>query len=331
MDISRLENALNVSVSGSYGGDRFNVSAAAEFANSSKDDAYTTNLIYLYSYSGKASFKAGSLGQGFSALTPYAAELEQKHPTKFREMCGNSYVSQMDAGAVLGVRLSLSFNSHADKESFNASMKGSYGLANIAAKIEKASSESKVHVDMKLSAYQAGGSPQNLNDIWGEFDEGGDYPMLKCQKGPDGVDSCTRMITNIITYAKTMKDQLSGMSEGVNLYKLYYTNPKTSNYETLGIELNGVPDPTPDILEAMQQLTTQYDKVMYDLKFATHYLSILSGKLDGDAKVSLRNAVTRLNNQSRLVFKLPVYNINDCYQGYVSSQCKIIRDNIERH
>ena len=84
VDVSRLENALNVSVSGSYGGDRFNVSAAAEFANSSKDDAYTINLVYLYNYSGKATFKAGALGQGFNALTPYAEDLEKNHPTKFR-------------------------------------------------------------------------------------------------------------------------------------------------------------------------------------------------------------------------------------------------------
>ena len=54
-DLSALENALNVDVNGKYGGDRFSMSLSSQFANSSKNDAYSTNIIYLYKYSGISS------------------------------------------------------------------------------------------------------------------------------------------------------------------------------------------------------------------------------------------------------------------------------------
>src|SRR5690349_17785744 len=48
-----VENALNVHVSGKYGGDRFGMSVDVKFANDAKDTLYSTNLLYLFEYSGK--------------------------------------------------------------------------------------------------------------------------------------------------------------------------------------------------------------------------------------------------------------------------------------
>jgi hypothetical protein len=324
-DMSELENALNVNVSGSYGGDRFGVSAEASFANSSKNDAYTTNALFLYQYSGKAVFKDGSLGHGMSALTPEAAAREQTSPTEFRAMCGNSFIEQMDGGATLAIRLSLSFNSHRDQELFNAKMEGHYGLANIATKIEQAAKNANVHIDLKLSAIQEGGEPQKLADIFGELDEGGDFPMIKCQDGLSGSTACTKMIDNIISYAQTMKNQLAGKSGGINLQNLYYSNPTPTDYANLGIITQGAADPSDEILAAMRELTSRYDKAMYDLQFTTHYLTALAGKLDDQSVENLNNAAKKLNDQIHLVFKLPVYKVSDCYKGYVSTLCLDIR------
>jgi hypothetical protein len=328
-NMSALQNALDVNVSGSYGGDRFGVSVAANFANLAKDDAYTTNIVYLYKFAGKAVFRRGSLGQGLAALTPYAASLEQTSPTKFRAMCGNSFVEQMDAGATLSVVLSLNFNSHIDQENFNANMEGHYGLADVAAKIEQAASHANTHISLTLNSFQQGGEPQKLNDLFGT-DSSGSYPMLQCQDGPTGSDACTKMIANIITYAQTLKDQLAGSSGGLNLDKLYYTNPTPTDYANLGIPTQEAADPSYEILKTMEELTTEYDKAMKDLQFTTHYLTALpNSKLDNSIRVNLQNAANRLHSQVYNVFKLPAYNLMDCYKGYVSTSCLKIRENVE--
>ncbi len=326
-DMTALQNALNVNVTGGLGGDRFGGSISAQFAQASKTNAYTTNLVYLYKYAGKAVFRDGTLGHGLAALTPYAAELEQSSPTKFRKMCGNRFIEQMDAGSLLAVRLSLNFNSHMEQQQFASKLEADVTLANISLAIQQAASSSKVHVTMTLSAIQLGGQPEKLNDVFGHPDANGNYPFIRCEGNESA--ACSLMVSNIIAYAQTMKNQLDGSSGGLNLDRLYYTNPTVTEYANLGIPTQGAPDPSAEILAAMEQLTRQYDKAVYDYTFVSHYINTLSNKLDVPTRENLRDAAQRLNNQVNNVYLLPVYDVADCYKGYVSTQCLEIRDNVQ--
>jgi hypothetical protein len=265
------------------------------------------------------------------ALTPEAATLEENSPTKFRTMCGNEFVEQINAGATLGVRLTLSFNSHTDQERFSSDMKADLGLANISAAIQQAAANSNVHVTMTLSALQLGGQPEKLNDLFGKPDSSGNYPFLQCEtSGQQGSNACNLMISNIIAYAQTMQNQLTNTDGSLNLERLYYSNPTLTPYANLGITMQGAPDPSPEILQAMQQLTAQYDKAVYDYNFASHYLNVLSGKLDSPTKRDLADAAQRLHNQIANVYLQSAYNLVDCYRGYVSTQCLTIRDNVQK-
>ncbi len=329
--MDQLQSALNVDVKGKYGGDRFGVSLSAQFANASKSTSYTTNLLYLYEYAGKSIFRAGSLGEGFDALTPYAAEIEQTSPTDFRTMCGDEFVEQMDAGSVLGVRISLNFNSHSDQEQFIGQLDTTVGLTNVSAAIQQAASSSNVHVEMTLSAIQQGGQPEKLNQVFGEPDSSGNYPFLECGSvsGEAGSDACDMMISNIVTYALTMETQLTNEDGTINLDRLYYTNPAVTPYSHLGITGQGAADPSAEILDAMQQLTSDYDKAVYDYNFTSHYLTVLSDKLDNSTRSNLEDATQRLYSQIHDVYLLPVYDVADCYKGYVSTQCLEIQANVE--
>lgn len=325
--LTTLQNALNVNVSGNYGGDRFDASFAAQFANSAKDTNYTTHILYLYQYAGKAVFKDGSLGQGMNALTPFAAQLESTSPTEFRSMCGDEFVEQMNAGATLGVDIELSFNSHSDQELFAANLNTQVGMANIAAAIQQASSQSDVHVELNLSAIQQGGDPQKLNDIFGEVSSTGNYPMLDCSN--NNADACNLMISNIIAYAQTLSTQLSDTSGNIDVNKLYYSSPTYTPYKNLGIATQGAPDPSAEILTAMQQLTQQYDKAFFDYTFVSHYLTVLKDRLDLPSQVELEDAQDKLNNQINNVYLLSAYRATDCYKGYVSTECLEIKANID--
>lgn len=327
--LSALQNALGVDVSGKFGGDRFSMSMAAQFASSSKDNAYTTNLVYLYKYAGRATFKNGALNQGDDALTSVAKSLVHTDQAKYRAMCGDSFVEQMDAGAVLGVRLTLGFNSHSDQQKFNADFNIHAGLADIAASIKQAATNSKVHVNFSLSAIQLGGEPQKLNNIFGEKDPSGHYPFVSCGSidGPDS-ESCRKMTDAIITYAQTIGSQISSPDGNIKQDNLYYTNPVISKYNTLGI-ITGAPNPSSEILQAMQDLTKSYDKTVYDYTFVNHYLNALAGKLDTPTQTALKDASNRLSNQLNNVYLSPTYQLVNCYKGYVSDNCLKIKSNVE--
>lgn len=326
---SALQNALGVDVSGKFGGDRFSMSMAAQFATSSKDNAYTTNIVYLYKYAGRATFKNGSLNQGDDALTNVAKSFVHTDQLRFRTMCGDSYVEQMDAGAILGVRLTLGFNSHSEQQKFSADFNAHAGLADIAASIKQAASKSNVHVNFSLSAIQLGGEPQKLNNIFGEKDPSGHYPFISCGSvdGPDS-EACRKMTDAIISYAQTINSQITTNDGEIKQNNLYYTNPVISKYSTLGI-VTGAPNPSPEILQAMQDLTKNFDKAMYDYTFVNHYLNALVGKLDTPTQTALKDASNRLSNQLNNVYLSPTYSLVNCYKGYVSQDCLKIKQNVE--
>lgn len=326
---SSLQNNLGVNVNGSYGGDRFNLSASAMFAKASQDNSYTTNIVYLYKYSGKSIFKQGSIRRGEDALVDDIKPLVHKDII-FRNICGDSFVEQMDAGALLGVRLTLAFNSHMDKQKFSANMAAKVGLADVAAAIQQAATNSDVHINFSLSAIQKGGQPQNLNDIFGKVDESGDYPFVKCGSisGTDP-NGCKKTINAIIDYSKSMKEQLSNPDGSLKFDNLYYSNPTTKKYADIGIEV-GAPDPSEELFAAMESLTTAYDKAVYDRTFISHYRDILLDKMDNDTNESMKHAEEQLINQLDRVYLSPTYKLFSCYRGYISENCLKIKNNVER-
>ncbi len=323
--MSALEKALNVDVTTKFGGDRFNSSLAANFANSAKNNQYTTNLVYLTEYAGKSVFKDGSLGQGLDALTSYTATFSQTSPTDFRAMCGNEFVEQMDAGATLAVNVSLNFNSHLDQEKFIANLGSNISLSDITVALEQTATISNVPVKTSLSTLQLGGQPNKLTEV---LNGSGASSSVVCSS-QDGGNTCDTLIDNIVTYAQTLGDQLVNADGSLNMDALYYTNPISTPYTDLGITMQVAADPSQEILNAMEKLTSDYDKAVYDYNFSSHYLTVLSDKLDSPTRSNLDDSAKRLYSQVYDVYLLQSYDVVDCYKGYVTSQCLKIQANVE--
>lgn len=329
-DLSTLEKMLGVDVSSKFGGDRFSFSAAASFANSSKDNKYSTNIIYLYKYAGTATFKEGVLGEGNETLTNTAKDLiVHGDKTEFEEMCGDKFVSQMDAGEVLAVKLTLSFNSHSDQQKMEAEIKGDFGIASVAAAIRQASASTNVHSELTLSTFQQGGEPQKLNDIFGRRSETGNYPMLDCGDPSKDVNACNAMIDAIVDYAQTLNQQLATSdSSKIDLQKLYYSNPVMQPWTSIQVHPY-ILHPSAELLHAMEQITTDYDNTIADYNFAKHYLDGLDGRLSTTDKVVLTRVVDKLYKQLTEVYNAPVYHTMSCYKGYVTNDCLDVQKNIQ--
>ncbi|MDD3266880.1 MAG: hypothetical protein PHC75_06875 [Burkholderiales bacterium] len=329
-DLSILEKSLNVDVSGKYGGDRFSVSAAASFANASKDNKYATNIIYLYKYAGVATFKDGVLGESANALTTVAKELiSYGDKTEFEQMCGDKFISQMDAGVVLAVKLTLKFNSHNDQQKMEAELKGSYGVASVAAAIRHASSSQKIHSELTLSAFQQGGEPHKLNDIFGKrANVSGNYPVLDCGDPTKDSNSCNQMIDAIIDYAQTMKEQISPNGSQIDMSKLYYSNTVAQPWSSIQVRPYLL-HPSAELLNTMEKITTDYDNTVANYNFAKHYLFALNGKLSATTVRILDRVVDKLGKQINEVYNAPVYHVMSCYRGYVTNECLNIKKNID--
>jgi hypothetical protein len=327
-NLQTLQQALNVDVSGSFGGDRFSTSLAAEFANASKDNSYTTNIIYLYQYAGIANFKPGTLGQGINALTPVAQSFVESN-IPFQTMCGDSFVSQMNAGVTLAVRLTLSFNSALSQSEFKANLQANLGLASITTAIQTAATQSGQNISFSLSALQLGGEPQNLNQIFGQPGSGGDYPFVDCGSTKQGGNptACNAMVDAIVNYAQTLPGQISNSDGALNLNNLYYTNPAYEAYSSLGIP-HGAVNPDAQTLQAMQTLTQQYDQTVYNYNLVNHYLNTMSLIMDPASLEALTDAQQWLGNQLQDVYLDPYYQLLNCYKGYVSDSCVNIEQNI---
>ncbi len=328
-DLTTLQNNLGVDVSGLYGADRFVYSMAAEFAKSSKDNNYATNIIYLYKYAGKAKFINGSIKESDAALTPVAAYMVHEDQKRFQEMCGDNFVEQMDAGATLGVKLTLAFNSHSDQEKFKAKFTSNVGIDNITASIKQAAENSKVNVKFSLNALQLGGEPEKLDEIFYDIKPSIYSHFIDCGSvGSDDETKCNMIITAIVKYVQTLNTQLTNSDGSIKLNNLYYSTPISLPYTSIGIK-GGTINPSAETLQAMQSLTNNYDKIMNDYIFTTHYLTTLRNRLDTPTHENLRDAAERLKNQINNVYLSPSYNILYCYKDVISDTCVTIKNNID--
>ncbi len=323
INLSALQSLLNVDVISDIGGDRFNSSSLdAQFANATKDTAYNTNLIYAYKVGSTTSFKPGSLESGFAALTPIAQGVAND-PIRFRSLCGNNFVSNMEADAFVVVRLNLNFDSNIDKTKFLQNYKTS-SLESVLSSVQQTANISNVPVNITVSVMQGGGNPESLPLLSNNLNN----QSVTCS----GVflESCSAYINEINNYAPSISNQIITTSGQLDPSKLFFNNPQIDKYSSLGIPVKDAPDPSPEVFSAMRQLVSQYDQDIADYNFVRHYQYVLQDKLDNTALEELRIIQTKLDNQVEQVFlssENPIFS--NCYNGYVTSTCLSTRDMIE--
>ena len=321
IDSSTVQNALGIDFTATFGWGAFATTTSYHYAKSSQDDDFTMNINYAYQYTSKVAFKPGVLTQGNDVLIPEAQNLLISDPVGFRTMCGNSFISEANAGASVLMKISLKFNSHNEKNVFDDSFHAAGGLANILAAIQH--NASGMHYNLSISGIQIGGDPQKLNTLFATY--GGTigkdgYPVLECSNGSDA--NCTNMINQVITYANTISSQLNS----INDYNLY--SPTVEPWSSIGIN-PGITNVDPKILQAMSDLSKQFNVDHDRLVFLNNYHHMLqSFNLLSPAMNT--ELLQLINNYEQViaVYHNPNNMIGDCYNGYVSTECINIRDNI---
>ena len=162
--LQTIERALGIDYSETINAGPFSANTAFKYGYSAQDTDYALNINYVYQYAGTAMFNHATLVQGESSLVPQAVALLHSSPADFRQMCGDGYVSALDAGVSLLFHLTLKFDSLVEKNYYSDSFDKVAGLESILAKIM--SNQSGIHYSLIASGLQLGGAPQLLNNIF---------------------------------------------------------------------------------------------------------------------------------------------------------------------
>ena len=260
--VSRSLN-LGLSVTGLdlYG---FTLGAGASFAASTKNTDYTYNFTYLYTYSTKADLTTTFGNENLSSSGQKALTAGE---SAFFQTCGDSFVSNLDAGAVVAVNVSITFKTKEQAAEFSSSASVGYGLVNIVPALSAKGSKISSDAAITVSALQNGGTPNKLTDIFGKTPEGS-YNVNACSVASPA--ACQALVDSIITYSSTLGSQVKD-ANGMILSNLFYFSPVITPYSSVGVT---VPTPKPLSTAALNAQTEIFDELNLSksrIEFLSHY------------------------------------------------------------
>ncbi len=188
---------FNVEVDGGFG--MFSAEADADYLRSIQDLDYSLSLNYsefLYD-----TVMDRLVGPDQQALTDSGKAFynDPKYYNNFGVLCGDDFISAYQQGASLLMGINIRFNSHFDKEQFNAHASASFGnLISASSQVQSMSQQYNLHGTVIIEAFQKGGNPAELSQILSK-NTGGTYYALSCDL--QHMDSCVKAANGLLTYA----------------------------------------------------------------------------------------------------------------------------------
>lgn len=274
IDRESLAKDLNIDFSASGGWGFFSPNALARYLHYIEDTQYTESFIFSERYFVNALLDISRLPANITAFTNNAADLyNNKGINEFTTRYGDAFITQLPMGALLIANLKFSFASVLDKHRFNVSLGGAFGsIFNAKATIQNAITESKAKGFIEISAYQLGGDPSELPNIFAERANHG-YYITRCNL--DSWKNCLNAIDGIIRYAQTnfnkqIKPTVLGEKPEGNLAVVGapFLNKYAAKFTILS-----PPPLDPAILESRFTLASNYKAIKVNKTFMDHFLA----------------------------------------------------------
>lgn len=287
------------------------------YAITNEFTGYILNLYYVYNYSSNISFKDGALSSGEKILTPEALVALHHSAQDFRNMCGDKFVSQIQGGVNVIIKISLSFTSIVEKNYYSENLDRITGLQNILNIIK--TNPKNITFNIQSSGIQVGGNPEQLGQIFlkngGKVSKDG-YPELSCNSNVSEDTKCANLINDVMAYVNTIPQQIHSSKD------LHLFSPVLSTWENVGV-IPGTTNVNKDAIHAMNSLNKLYDDDFKILDFLNHFTLLLK-VASSDSQNPFSVKVNELKNLYDLIAKLysnPNYHLNDCFQGFINDTC----------
>lgn len=319
-DNRALEGLLNAKVSGKLGFSKFSGSAEAEFVKSAENTQYSVNANFSEVYSAHLVVSEPD-DYGDKILSNKGLNAYKAGTTNFLQTCGDSYVSEMEAGAMLLINANIEFENLAEKSKFEASASAKFGsLADLSGNIDKATKSSGTSGKLTIHAMQLGGDPSRLANIFSKSKDG--YYLLECDT--ENMQACAKGIAGIIEYAQndfSKQIQIDPSKKSINANQLVYWAPIYNKYSNLGINSPTI-NLSKEELNNLSILDNWYREDLTNLTFINHVIAA-HGKLHfmpstlESLNHSKNNLQARMNNylQSGLMA---------CFNPVTDAECQEI-------
>lgn len=283
--LQRLEIAVGAKVK--YG--IFSAESSAKFVNELLQKSFSQSFTFAYDVKlNNASFSIDPSNPlndtGRAAAT---------NSCRFREICGDQFVYQIERGASLYVNLQFQFSSEYHKQQFDVSAKagiettvGGCGKipfsGSIEASVKYLTESTRKDGVMRITALQIGGSVEQLARILGST---GDIPSMSCSL--DNLTACTQALDKIAGYAAST-DFSTGVRQYPTNLKYHYGNYWEVSPTAPRLNV----DVTPEIETARADLAIAYANRLSDVDKIAALLKTYT--LSSDHKQQLTTLQTAL-------------------------------------
>lgn len=265
------------------------VGASASFYNSSRSDGFSISVIYSGTYAFKNRiFKTPDPKPQFKI---YADNL---NANKWKEACGDEFVSQQLLGAKLFFSIRIDFLNQKEQESFASSFNFSAPMASASAELSKTMSHLSKRTKVSVNVLQIGGKVDQVTKIFNARpgSEGSTGPtnafrFVQCSSGQ--FEECKNVLAQAVEYATNaetgfpsqISPDLTDLNKDGGPAVL---SSLTSSYKTANVFLDTTLELENQMRTARQAIAAKYE-VMYN-----QYMR---------AKRLARNGVVRLSPKQR--------------------------------
>ena len=263
MSFSKFQSKLKteVSVSGSYG--MFSASAGAMYARYVEEKEYSQSFYFIQDV--KLPTKIWTpTSYGEDLLTTFGKSVYNSGAVQFRNVCGDQFIHQVSMGAQLFVTFKIDFASRDSREQFKTHISAGFGTFSAKTSIESEIKKYNIKGNMEVVAYQVGGDPTCLSDIFQKDPESGSYYVASFSL--DNLSAADGIIGGILDYANTDFTEQVGYKDGEYTGDPASIDYAFADYSDIGIDPAGsILDS--DIIAARKELGDYYKKALKDYDY----------------------------------------------------------------
>ena len=192
-----IQNSLHIDVSAKEGYGPFSSSQSASYSKFIEDSSYSYAFNYYEKINlAEQSYTPSTIGE--DALSEYGKKVYNNSKADFRVNCGDYVIQSIYETIALYATIKVSFNTHYEKQTFEAHASADFGnIVSASASIKKITTEYYLTGHVDIAAMQIGGDAQNLAQIFNSKES--EYYANRCSI--NSMDNCVKVADGILDYA----------------------------------------------------------------------------------------------------------------------------------
>ncbi|KAK9501772.1 hypothetical protein O3M35_012443 [Rhynocoris fuscipes] len=320
---SELENILGISVNLDGMFEMFSADAEASYIRSVQDKDYSLSLNYYEYLSNSVAVQLAGYAEEALTVTGKAFYKNGTNPY-FGLICGDTYISSYQQGALLIMGVNIKFISSNAKKEFTEKAGFSFGnIISASETIKNIASKYKIAGSVIIQAFQIGGEPSQLSKILRK-DTSGKYYALTCSL--IAIDDCIKAASGLLDYAKDNFPAQISFKNNTGLTPLGIAFSQYNPIEYLGL--------TPPVSLVTKEVVQYRYELSDKLKESEYYIQKLYPfnnqgypiELDNKFMTSANSILSKARNNVHLLMQAHK-GAADCFN--YPDKCKIIKSRID--